>query len=69
METSSIRFLGCTYNEIAGEARSMHKCQGMSQLLPLPAPTSGGGGFVAVPAVYANYRLRDTVLDGGVAAR
>ena len=36
--------LGRTYNEIAGEARSMHKCQGMSQLLPLPAST-GGGGF------------------------
>ncbi len=36
--------LGRTYDEIAGEARSMHKCQGMSQLLPLPAPT-GGGGF------------------------
>ena len=31
--------LGRTYDEIAGEARSMHKCQGMSQLLPLPAPT------------------------------
>src|SRR5688500_16111036 len=31
--------LGRTYNEIGGEARSMHKCQGMSQLLPLPAST------------------------------
>jgi hypothetical protein len=56
--------LGRTYNEIAGEARSMHKCQGMSQLLPLPAPT-GGGGFG--PGGVRNYRLRDTVLDGGVA--
>src|SRR4030095_12484681 len=37
--------LGRTYDEIAGEARSMHKCQGMSQLLPLPAQTGGGGGF------------------------
>ena len=57
--------LGRTYNEIAGEARSMHKCQGMSQLLPLPARrwrrTDGGPGGVR------NYRLRDTVLDGGVA--
>ena len=55
--------LGRTYNEIAGEARSMHKCQGMSQLLPLPA---GGGGPMGPGGVRA-YRLRDTVLDGGVA--
>ena len=57
--------LGRTYNEIAGEARSMHKCQGMSQLLPLPAPTGGGGGFG--PGGVRAYRLRDTVLEGGVA--
>ena len=30
--------LGKTYNEIGTEARSMHKCQGMGQLLSLPAP-------------------------------
>jgi len=55
------QILGRTYSEIAGEARSMHKCQGMSQLLPLPAGNQGfGGGSRA-------YRLRDTVLDGGVA--
>ncbi|MEO7158180.1 MAG: PIG-L family deacetylase, partial [Vicinamibacterales bacterium] len=58
--------LGRTYDEIAAEARSMHKCQGMSQLLPLPAPT-GGGGFGGGPGGVRNYRLRDTVLDGGVA--
>jgi hypothetical protein len=57
--------LGRTYNEIAGEARSMHKCQGMSQLLPLPAPTGGGGGPMGPGGIRA-YRLRDTVLDGGV---
>ena len=57
--------LGRTYNEIGGEARSMHKCQGMSQLLPLPA---GGGGPMGPGGVRA-YRLRDTVLDGGVARR
>ena len=56
--------LGRTYNEIAGEARSMHKCQGMSQLLPLPAPVGGGGPMG--PGGIRNYRLRDTVLDGGV---
>ncbi len=61
--------LGRTYNEIAGEARSMHKCQGMSQLLPLPAATGGGGGFGGGggPGGIRAYRLRDTVLDGGVA--
>src|SRR5437870_11582678 len=32
--------LGKTYAEIGAEARSMHKCQGMGQLLSLPAPTS-----------------------------
>jgi LmbE family N-acetylglucosaminyl deacetylase len=56
--------LGRTYDEIAGEARSMHKCQGMTQLLPLPAST-GGGGFN--PGGIRAYRLRDTVLPGGVA--
>jgi len=30
--------LGKTYGEIGTEARSMHKCQGMAQLLMLPAP-------------------------------
>ena len=57
--------LGRTYNELAGEARSMHKCQGMSQLLPLPAPVGGGGPMG--PGGIRAYRLRDTVLDGGVA--
>ena len=55
--------LGRTYNEIGGEARSMHKCQGMSQLLPLPAGDTGPMGPGGVRA----YRLRDSVLDGGVA--
>ena len=52
--------LGRTCNEIAGEARSMHKCQGMSQLLPLPGVTEGFGSGPRA------YRLRDTVLPGGV---
>jgi LmbE family N-acetylglucosaminyl deacetylase len=60
--------LGRTYDEIGAEARSMHKCQGMSQLLPLPAPTGGGGfGGGGGPGGVRNYRLRDSVLDGGVA--
>jgi hypothetical protein len=49
--------LGRTYDEIGGEARSMHKCQGMSQLLPLPASST------------RFYRLRDTVLAGGADRR
>ncbi len=32
--------LGKTYAEVGSEARSMHKCQGMGQLLSLPTPTS-----------------------------
>ena len=60
--------LGRTYAELAGEARSMHKCQGMSQLLPLPASTGGGGfGGGGGPGGVRAYRLRDTVLEGGVA--
>jgi LmbE family N-acetylglucosaminyl deacetylase len=54
--------LGRTYSEIGGEARSMHKCQGMSQLLPLPASTGQPQGFGGP----RGYRLHDTVLDGGV---
>jgi hypothetical protein len=46
--------LGRTYGELGGEARSMHKCQGTSQLLPLPGASTWF------------YRLRDTVLPGGV---
>ena len=55
------RVLGRTYNEISGEARSMHKCQGMSQLLPLPAGEGNQG-----PGGLRGYRLRDTVLADGV---
>jgi LmbE family N-acetylglucosaminyl deacetylase len=52
--------LGRTCNEIGGEARSMHMCQGMSQLLPVPQGQAGGPGGVRA------YRLRDTVLPDGV---
>jgi hypothetical protein len=60
--------LGRTYEEIGAESRSMHKCQGMSQLLPLPASTGTGGfGGGGGPGGVRAYRLRDTVLEGGVA--
>ncbi|HEX3644832.1 MAG TPA: PIG-L family deacetylase, partial [Vicinamibacterales bacterium] len=45
--------LGKTYNEIGTEARSMHKCQGMGQLLSLPAPNAT-----------ATYQLDETTLPG-----
>jgi LmbE family N-acetylglucosaminyl deacetylase len=43
--------LGRTYGELGIEARSMHKCQGTSQLLPLPGQTFN-----------RTYRLRDSVI-------
>lgn len=43
--------LGATYAEIGSRARSMHKCQGMSQLIALPAAAAGG-----------QYRLAETTL-------
>ena len=48
--------LGRTYAEIGSEARSMHKCQGMSQLLALPGE------------LRLAYTLHDTVLPGHEAA-
>ena len=44
--------LGRTYAQLGGEARSMHKCQGMSQLLPLPGRATRA------------YMLHDTVIPG-----
>jgi len=44
--------LGRTYAEIGTEARSMHKCQGMAQLLALPGPASTA------------YRLTETTIAG-----
>ena len=49
--------LGTTYAEIGSRARSMHKCQGMSQLIALPAG-----------AVGAQYRLADTTIPGQTSA-
>jgi LmbE family N-acetylglucosaminyl deacetylase len=51
--------LGRTYSELGLEARSMHKCQGTSQLLLLP-----GASFTRV------YRLKDTTIgEQGVAPK
>jgi LmbE family N-acetylglucosaminyl deacetylase len=49
--------LGRTYGELGLEARSMHKCQGTSQLLPLPGQSPS-----------RMYRLKDSVVgEPGVA--
>jgi LmbE family N-acetylglucosaminyl deacetylase len=51
--------IGRTYAELGLEARSMHKCQGTSQLLLLPGQTPS-----------RTYRLRDSILDkDGVAPK
>ncbi|MBZ5555897.1 MAG: PIG-L family deacetylase [Acidobacteriia bacterium] len=44
--------LGKTYQEIGTEARSMHKCQGMAQLLSLPGPAT------------TIYKLAETTIPG-----
>src|SRR5919198_4921580 len=46
--------LGKTYAEIGTEARSMHKCQGMAQLLALPGPAT------------TSYRLAETTIRGAM---
>ena len=46
--------LGKTYAEIGTEARSMHKCQGMGQLLSLPIGVDSG----------VSYQLVETTLTG-----
>ncbi|MDQ3346898.1 MAG: PIG-L family deacetylase [Acidobacteriota bacterium] len=52
--------LGRTYDELGLEARSMHKCQGTSQLLLLP----GASSFSRI------YRLKDTAIgEQGVAPK
>ena len=44
--------LGKTYQDIGTEARSMHKCQGMAQLLALPGPAT------------RNYQLTECTIPG-----
>ncbi len=49
--------LGKTYAEIGTEARSMHKCQGMAQLLALPGPSPDS--FQLVESTIAGQLDRD----------
>ena len=46
--------LGRTYADLGAEARTMHKCQGMGQFLPLPGPSA------------VQYRLADSSIAGQV---
>src|SRR5262249_44291086 len=61
------QLLGKTYNEIGTEARSMHKCQGMGQLLSLPTPsTIAAASYQLVETTLAAQMQKDetTLFDG-----
>jgi LmbE family N-acetylglucosaminyl deacetylase len=53
--------LGRTYAEIGNDARTNHKCQGMTGPPPLPGATGRGGGRGGGPA---SYQLMETTLAG-----
>jgi LmbE family N-acetylglucosaminyl deacetylase len=58
--------LGKTYNEIGAEARSMHKCQGMGQLLLLPAPSAQSSYQLVETTLPAQMQKDETSLFDGV---
>jgi LmbE family N-acetylglucosaminyl deacetylase len=58
--------LGKTYNEIGTEARSMHKCQGMGQLLSLPAPSATATYQLDEATLPAQMQKDETSLFDGV---
>jgi LmbE family N-acetylglucosaminyl deacetylase len=58
--------LGKTYNEIGTEARSMHKCQGMGQLLSLPAPNATATYQLDEATLPAQMQKDETSLFDGV---
>src|SRR5262245_30354226 len=58
--------LGRTYAEIGSEARSMHKCQGMGQLLSLPAPMSQSTYQLVETTLPAQMQKDETTLFEGV---
>src|SRR5262245_18549594 len=58
--------LGKTYAEIGVEARSMHKCQGMGQLLALPAPQSTSTYQLVETTIPAQMQKDETSLFDGV---
>ena len=58
--------LGKTYNEIGTEARSMHKCQGMAQLLALPSPSATASYQLVETTLAAQLQKDETSLFDGV---
>jgi LmbE family N-acetylglucosaminyl deacetylase len=58
--------LGKTYSEIGTEARSMHKCQGMGQLLSLPTPLSTASYQLVETTLPAQMQNDETSLFDGV---
>src|SRR5579863_7619677 len=58
--------LGKTYNEIGTEARSMHKCQGMAQLLSLPAPAAASTYQLVESTLPAQLQKDETSLFEGI---
>jgi LmbE family N-acetylglucosaminyl deacetylase len=60
------QLLGKTYNEIGTEARSMHKCQGMAQLLSLPAPAATSTYQLVESTLPAQMQKDETSIFEGV---
>jgi LmbE family N-acetylglucosaminyl deacetylase len=58
------RLLGRTYFEIGTEARSMHKCQGMGQLLSLPAATVNSSYELVESTLPPSLREEVSLFDG-----
>jgi LmbE family N-acetylglucosaminyl deacetylase len=58
--------LGKTYNDIGSEARSMHKCQGLGQLLSLPTPTATASFQLVESTAPAQMQKDETSLFDGV---
>ena len=56
--------LGRTYSEIGTEARSMHKCQGMAQLLALPGPSTTTYQLVESTIPEQFERTENSLFDG-----
>jgi LmbE family N-acetylglucosaminyl deacetylase len=56
--------LGKTYSEIGTEARSMHKCQGMAQLLALPGPATSQYELAESTIPGAKDREEKSLFDG-----
>jgi len=58
--------LGKTYAEIGSEARSMHKCQGMGQLLSLPTATAAAAYQLVETTLAAQMQKDEASLFDGV---